>query len=66
MLAAKAAGMQVLVTTNYYTQQEDVSGGDIIVTCLGDPLGEKGKLVKGDLKFDGVLRLDEVMRYFSA
>jgi beta-phosphoglucomutase-like phosphatase (HAD superfamily) len=63
--AAKAAGMRVLVTTIYYTQQEDVSGGDIIVTCLGDYDGEKGKLVKGDLKFDGVLRLDEVRRYFS-
>jgi HAD superfamily hydrolase (TIGR01509 family) len=65
VLAAKAAGMRVLVITNYYAQQEDVSGGDIIVTCLGDYDGEKGKLAKGDLKFDGVLRLDEVRRYFS-
>src|SRR5512143_3214536 len=52
VLAAKAAGLPVLVTTNYYTEKEDVSTGDIIVTCLGDPDGEKGALRKGDLKFD--------------
>ncbi len=65
VLAAKASGMRVVVTTNYYTESEDVSAGDIIVTCLGDPDGEKGQLRQGDLRFDGVLRLDEVIRYFS-
>ncbi len=65
VLAAKAAGMRVVVTTNGYTEQEDLSAGDIIVTCLGDPDGEKGRLRKGDLKFDGVLRLDQVRRCFE-
>jgi HAD superfamily hydrolase (TIGR01509 family) len=67
VLAAKSAGTHVVVTTNYYTEKEDVSGGDIIVTCLGDPDGEKGRLLKGDehLKFDGVLRVKQVVDYFT-
>jgi HAD superfamily hydrolase (TIGR01509 family) len=67
VLAAKAAGTHVVVTTNYYTEKEDVSGGDIIVTCLGDPDGEKGRLTKGakNLKFDGVLRVNQVVDYFT-
>lgn len=67
VLAAKAAGIHVVVTTNYYTAKEDVSGGDIIVTCLGDPDGEKGRLTKGDpsRKFDGVLRIKQLVDYFE-
>jgi HAD superfamily hydrolase (TIGR01509 family) len=67
VLAAKAAGAHVVVTTNSYTEKEDVSGGDIIVTCLGDPDGEKGRLKKGgkNLKFDGVLRVKQVVDYFA-
>jgi len=67
VLAAKAGGSHVVVTTNYYTEKEDVSGGDIIVTCLGDPDGEKGRLTKGgkNLKFDGVLHVKDVVDYFS-
>ena len=67
VLAAKAANTHVIVTTNYYTENEDVGSGDIIVTCLGDPDGEKGELTKGDksLNFDGVLHINEVVDYFS-
>jgi HAD superfamily hydrolase (TIGR01509 family) len=65
VLAAKGAGMQVVVITNYCTEQEDVSAGDIIVTSLGDPGGELGQLRKGDLSFDGVLGLRQVIDYFS-
>ena len=65
VVAAKSAGMHVVVTTNYYTEQEDLSGGDIIVSCLGDPDGEKGRLQKGELVFDGVLRLEQLIKYFS-
>lgn len=67
VLAAKAAGTHVVVTTNGYTEKEDVGGGDIIVTCLGDPDREKGRLTKGDksLKFDGVLRVKPLVDYFS-
>lgn len=65
VLAAKGAGMRVLVTTNYYTDTEDLDGADIIVTALGDPGGEKGRLRKGNLEFDGVLRVRQVLDYFS-
>jgi HAD superfamily hydrolase (TIGR01509 family) len=65
LAAAKAAGIRVVVTTNGYTEKEDVSAGDIIVSCLGDPEGEKGRLRKGDLKFDGVLHVDQVVKYFA-
>ncbi|MFH1185134.1 MAG: HAD-IA family hydrolase [Chloroflexota bacterium] len=63
--AAKAAGLQVVVTTNGYTEKEDVSAGDIIVSTLGDPEGEKGQLRKGALQFDGVLHVDQVVNYFA-
>jgi HAD superfamily hydrolase (TIGR01509 family) len=68
VLAGKAAGTHVVVTTNYYTEKEDVSSGDVIVTCLGDPDGEKGHLTKGgkNLKFDGVLRVKQVVDYFRS
>ena len=68
VLAAKAAGTHVIVTTNPYTEKEDVSGGDLIVTCLGDPGGEKGRLTKGGqgLQFDGVLRVKQVVDYFAS
>ncbi len=67
VLAGKAANTHVIVTTNYYTEKEDVSSGDIIVTCLGDPDGEKGKLTKGgkSLKYDGILHINQVVDYFS-
>jgi HAD superfamily hydrolase (TIGR01509 family) len=67
VLAGKAAGASVVVTTNSYTEKEDVSSGDIIVTCLGDPDGEKGKLKKGDkrINFDGVLHINQVVDCFS-
>jgi beta-phosphoglucomutase-like phosphatase (HAD superfamily) len=67
VLAAKSAHTNVIVTTNYYTENEDVKAGDIIVTSLGDPDGERGRLVKGDnnLNFDGVLRISQVIDYFS-
>jgi len=67
VLAATAAGMHVVATTNVYTEREDLSEADIIVTCLGDPDGEKGELTQGGegLDYDGVLRLDQLVEYFS-
>lgn len=65
--AAAAAGLRVLATTNVYTEKEDLSKADIIVSTLGDEDGEKGMLKsKNDtLAFDGVLRAGQVMDYFS-
>jgi HAD superfamily hydrolase (TIGR01509 family) len=67
VLAAKAAGMQVVATTNVYTEKEDLSDADLIVTCLGDPDGEKGELKRGGggLDYDGVLHLDQLIEHFS-
>jgi HAD superfamily hydrolase (TIGR01509 family) len=67
VIAAKTANTNVIVTTNYYTEKEDISKGDIVVTCLGDPNGERGHLIKSDkrLNFNGVLNIDQVVNYFS-
>jgi len=40
-LAAKTAGMHCVVTTNGYTEKEDFSGADLVVSELGDPPGVK-------------------------
>jgi HAD superfamily hydrolase (TIGR01509 family) len=68
VLAAKAAGMPAVVTTNHYTEREDVGDGDIVVTALGDPDGELGALKQGGegLDFDGVLHLNQLVAYFSS
>lgn len=67
VVAAKAAGLYVMATTNGYTENEDLSQADLVVTCLGDPDGERGTLKqsKKDLAYDGVLRLEQLQEYFS-
>jgi HAD superfamily hydrolase (TIGR01509 family) len=37
LLAAKGAGLHCIVTTNEYTQEEDFSEADLVVSELGDP-----------------------------
>lgn len=68
VLAARAAGMFVIATTNPYTEKEDLSDAHIIVTCLGDTDGEKGILKKGGegLDYNGILHLEQLMDYFAA
>jgi len=69
VLAAKAAGLPVIATTNIYTEKEDLREADLVLTCLGDPNGEKGILKQGDalrLQFDGVLHMNQIMGYFAA
>jgi HAD superfamily hydrolase (TIGR01509 family) len=64
--AAKASGAKVIVTTNSYTEKEDVDAGDVIVSCLGDPDGAKATLRKGDIKgFDGVVHVKQLMELFG-
>lgn len=64
--AAKAAGLKTIVTTNHYTEKEDVNAGDMIVSCLGDPDGEKAVMRKGDLAgFDGVVHISQLVDAFS-
>jgi HAD superfamily hydrolase (TIGR01509 family) len=64
--AGKAAGGNVIVTTNGYTEKEDVGAGDVIVSCLGDPKGEKAILRKGNLPgFDGVIYVKQLVELFG-
>ena len=67
VLAANAAGLNIVATTNVYTASEDLSDADIIVTCLGDEDGEKCELKQGGegIDYDGVLRLELLMDYLS-
>ena len=67
VLAAKKAGMHTVATTNIYTENEDLSEADIVVTSLGDPDGEKGILKKADkaLERKGVLTVAQLLKYFS-
>lgn len=64
--AAKGAGMKVIVTTNGYTENEDIEAGDVIVSCLGDPDGEKAKMRKGDIpNFDGIVHAKQLIELFG-
>jgi len=65
--AAKAAGMHVVATTNFYTENEDLRKADLIVTCLGDMGGELGTLKAGGkgLAYDGVLTAAQLIKYFG-
>lgn len=67
VLAAKSAKLHIVATTNIYTEKEDLSDADIIVTSLGDEGGEKGILKKGGdgLAFDGVLYVEQVVEFFA-
>ncbi|MFA5612558.1 MAG: HAD-IA family hydrolase [Anaerolineaceae bacterium] len=66
ILAAKAAGMHVVATSNFYTQREDLTPADVIVTSLGDPGGEKGELIKGDIPdYNGVLHVHQLIHLFG-
>lgn len=66
LAAAKAAGLKTIVTTNHYTEREDVSAGDVIVSCLGDPDGEKAVMRKGELaNFNGVVHVKDAVSLFG-
>jgi HAD superfamily hydrolase (TIGR01509 family) len=63
--AAKAAGIPVLATSNPYTECEDLSAADIVVTCLGDFQGDKGILRHGGpgLNYDGILTISQLVAW---
>ena len=67
VLAARAADLNIVATTNIYTASENLSDANIITTTLGDVDGEKGELKQGGegIDYDGVLRLEQLMAYFS-
>jgi len=65
--AAKAAGMNVVATVNDYTRDEDLSLADVILSCLGDEDGQRAELIRSrkPLKIDGIVRVTDLMNYFS-
>ncbi len=64
--AAKAAGMFVVATVNDYTRQEDLSGADMVLSCLGDAHGQRAELIAGKKPWqtDGVVHLSDLVKYF--
>jgi len=56
--AAKSAGCTVLATYNEYTENEDLSSADFIVSCLGDPNGERAviKQTAFPIGVDGIIK----------
>lgn len=65
--AAKGAGMHVVATVNEYTQNEDLTLADIIVSCLGDEADEQARLLQSKREFciDGIVHLSDLVRYFE-
>ena len=54
-----------------WCEQEDLSEADILVTCLGDPGGVKGVLLRGSLgsarhPFAGVVHARHLVEHFTA
>jgi HAD superfamily hydrolase (TIGR01509 family) len=68
LLAARAAGLRSVATTNIYTENEDLSAASIVVTSLGDPDGEKGVLKQSDkpFEYDGLLHADQLIQFFGS
>lgn len=66
VLAAKMAGLRIVATSNIYTANEDLSDADIVVTRLGDP-AKRGKVksTKKELEYDGILQVDQLLKYFD-
>ena len=67
LLAAKGAGMNCVVTVNAYTQQEDFSEADMVVSCLGDKDVEEANVlaVTKDVTVEGQINisvLDRIVR----
>ncbi len=67
-VAAKAAGMHVVATTNLYTEREDLSMADVIVTCLGDANGPHAHLrseAHGLDLSDGCVHAQDLIQLFG-
>ena len=60
LAAATGAGMRCVVTVNDYTRSENLTAADLVVTCLGDPNGERAEVLAGGegLRFEGLVTVD--------
>jgi HAD superfamily hydrolase (TIGR01509 family) len=67
-VAAKAAGMHVVGTTNLYTENEDLSMADLIVNCLGEAAGPHAQPWPGTRSFsmtDGCVHARDLIEWFN-
>lgn len=67
-VAATAAGMHVVATTNQYTQDEDLSMAELVVDCLGDAGGPPARVQRSVRHFDlpdGCVHARELIEWFS-
>jgi len=68
-IAAKAAGMHVVATTNRYTEHEDLSMADIVVNCLGEADGPRAEVRPGGRELiltDGCVHARALVELFSS
>ena len=67
-VAAKAAGMHVVATTNLYTENEDLSMADVIVNCLGEVDEPRAEARSGGLELslaDGCVHARDLVALFG-
>jgi HAD superfamily hydrolase (TIGR01509 family) len=68
-VAAKAAGMHVVATTNRYTENEDLSMADIVVNCLGEADGPHAEVRPGGRKLTpsgGCIHAHDLVELFES
>ncbi len=67
-VAAKAAGMHVVATTNQYTENEDLTMADLVVNCLGDAGGPHAEIrsdTRGLDVADGCVHARDLVELFG-
>jgi HAD superfamily hydrolase (TIGR01509 family) len=66
--AATAAGMVCVVTPTQVSKDEDFDQAALVISCLGDPDGPVGTVLRGpaDLAADGCLRVDDLTGLLTA
>lgn len=67
LLAAIGAGMKCLITMSAFTQKEDFSEAVLVLTCLGDPGGEKCEVIvnRSSTSPDDSLTVDDLDRIIA-
>ena len=64
--AATAAGLRVVATVNGYTENEDMSCADVVLSSLGDENGTADLIgAKGEFSFNKIVNLDDIRNYFE-
>jgi HAD superfamily hydrolase (TIGR01509 family) len=67
LVAAKAAGMACIVTVSGYTAEEDFSTADLVLSCLGDPAGERAQVLanRSAARLGGWLRAADLRTFVA-